>query len=315
MRRIRLIVLAILALAAIAAPVRAQDVSPEDLPAPSAAPYTNPTFEQGYEPLPPQLIDNPQFEHGKPRKIIDAAGWVFGIPRKIILWDRRAVNHNVSPETEHRLGEYLYANGLVTTKVRVNQYDPVGEWQRLRANKEVGAGWRYTIGAFGALTYTLLPGRVFGKDRYNPYTDSIYVYSDIPCIAQEQASLAKLVQARSHPGTYATLTYLPIVQLWPKKQTKDDVLDYTLAWGTPADHCEATRIFYAEYGAEVGGQASLFVGSNLPLTLAGAGIGHVAARFNAEPPAETPESTHLPTPDVELTASQAPATGAETLSR
>src|SRR5262249_14674667 len=136
------------------------------------------------------------------------------------------------------------------------------------------------------------PGRLFGSDGYNPYTDSINVYSDIPCLAQEQAGYAKLVRGRQNPGTYAAFTSLPIVQLWPEKQTKKDVLDYTLANGTAQQHQEATRVFYAEYGAEIGGQTSLLVGSNIPLTLAGAGIGHVAARFKdtttPEPPAPMP---------------------------
>src|SRR5258705_4240237 len=252
------ILLAVLALAGTAASLQGQDAPP-------------PFLEQ---PAEEQLGDDPQFEHGQPRKVVDAVGWVFGIPKKIVLWDRRAVNHHVSAETEQNLAQYLEANGLTSTKVRINQYDPIGEWQRLRANKEVGAGWRYTVGAFGTLAYTVFPGRLFGSDRYNPYTDSVYVYSDIPCLAQEQAGYAKLVHARPHPGTYAALTSLPVVQLWPEKQSKTDVLDYTLTNGTAAEQQEATRVLYAEFGAEIGGQASLLLGSNLPLTLAGAGGGH-----------------------------------------
>ena len=270
--------------------------------------------------LPPQILfappelelsDDPQFEYGQPHKVIDGVGWAFGIPKKIILWDRRAVNHCVSAETQQNLAQYLNANGLVSTKVRINQYDPFGEWRRLRTNKEVGAGWRYTVGAFGTLTYTLFPGRLFGADRYNPYTDSVYIYSDIPCIAVEQASRAKLVHARAHPGTYAALTSLPVVRLWPSKQSKQDVLDYTLANGTSAEQTEATKIFYAEFGAEIGGQASLFVGSNLPLTLVGAGIGHVTAHHNANAAPELPPTAL----DAELTARQGTEIGPATLKR
>jgi hypothetical protein len=292
----RTTLLAMLALAGLAASLHAQ------------VPPTEPAFadvessRSGYA----------QFEHGQPRKVVDAVGWVFGIPKKVILWDRRAVNHRVSPETEQHLAEYLAANGLYTTKVRINQYDPIGEWRRLRANKEVGAGWRYTVGAFGTLAYTLIPGRMFGSDGYNPYTDTINVYSDIPCLAQEQGSYAKLVHARPHPGTYAALTSLPIVQLWPEKKSKNDVLDYTLENGTPEQHEEATRVLYAEYGAEVGGQTSLILGSNLPLTLAGAGLGHVAARLNGNATAEDPPT---PEADGELTASQSNEVGAENLKR
>jgi hypothetical protein len=285
-----------LALAGLAVPLHGAGIPTEPAPA------DDESSRSGYA----------QFEHGQPRKVVDAVGWVFGIPKKLILWDRRAVNHHVSPETEQRLAEYMAANGLSTTKVRVNQYDPVGEWQRLRANKEVGAGWRYTVGTLGIVTYTLIPGRMFGSDGYNPYTDTINIYSDIPCLAQEQGSYAKLVHARPHPGTYSVLTSLPIVQLWPERASKNDVLDYTLENGTPEQHDEATRVLYAEYGAEVGGQTSLILGSNIPLTLAGAGLGHVAARLNGK---ETTEEPPTPEADAELTASQSNADGAANLKR
>lgn len=257
----------LLALLAIAALGRTSLVAQEAANAPSAAHASD---CEG-------VADPQQFEHGKPHKVVDSIGWVFGIPKKIILWDRRAVNHQVSAETEQRLAAYMAANGLVTTKVRVNEYDPLGEWRRLTANKEVGAGWRYTVGAFGTLGYTLFPGRLFGEDGYNPYTDTIYIYSDISCLAEEQASYAKIIRAHAHPGTYVAVVSLPVVQLWPQKQSKTDVLDYTLASGDPAESAEAKHIFYAEYGAEVGGQASVFLGAGIPLTLAGAGFGHVAA--------------------------------------
>jgi hypothetical protein len=115
MARSRLIPLALLALASLAVPVRAQNAQSEYLFAPPA--NTSPIRDQAYDLLPTdaareqgnelppaeQHANNvaldPQFEHGKPRKIVDAAGWVWGIPRNIILWDRRAVNHHVSCET------------------------------------------------------------------------------------------------------------------------------------------------------------------------------------------------------------------------
>jgi hypothetical protein len=291
----RTILLTVLALTSPAARLSGQEMPPPPQPAPAD----------------PQLKNDPQFEHGQPRKVVDAVGWVFGIPKKVILWDRRAVNHHVSTETEQSLAQYLDANGLVSTKVRINEYDPVGEWRRLRANKEVGAGWRYSVGAFDTLVYTLLPGRLFGGDRYNPYTDSVYIYSDIPCLAQEQASYAKLVHAHTYTGTYAALSSLPVVQLWPEKKSKDDVLDYTLTYGTAAQQNEATRVLYAEYGAEVGGQASLFLGSNLPLTLAGAGIGHVAAFCKPDAAPQLPPAAA----GAELTASQTNEIGPAKLTR
>src|SRR5262249_55955205 len=143
--------------------------------------------------------------------------------------------------------------------------------------------------------------RLFGSDRYNPYTDSVYIYSDIPCLAQEQASYAKLIRGQRHPGTYVALTSLPFVQLWPEKEVKTDVLDYTLAYGTPAQQTEATHILYAEYGAEVGHQASVLFGAGIPLTLAGAGVGHISASAQ-DAAADAPDATCTRLPPVNADA-------------
>ena len=68
---------------------------------------------------------------------------------------------------------------------RINQYDPIDEFSRLRTNKTVAPGWRYTLGTVSVIGYTLVPGRIIGLDQYNPYTNSVYVYSDVPALAVE----------------------------------------------------------------------------------------------------------------------------------
>ena len=269
----RTLLLALLVVLAVStSPVRAQ------VRLPAVESSSAPLFD--VPPVVPLTNVDPQFECGRPNKVIDGVGWVFGIPRKIVLWDRRAVNHDVSPQTQESLAEYLSANGMASTKVRINEYDPGGEWHRLRANKSVGAGWRYTFGAFGTLAYTLFPGRLFGADGYNPYTDSVYVYSDIPCVAQEQAAYAKLVHEREYPGTYVAVTSLPFVRLWPEKQAKDDVLSFAAADGTPADKEEAIHAMYPEFGAEIADEFTRFVPGGFLLTATGAAVGHAAAHFD-----------------------------------
>lgn len=230
------------------------------------------------DPAPPA----PQVERGQPRKFVDGVGWVFGIPEKVLLWDRRAENHQVSAETEESIVKYMAANGLESTKVRINQYAPGDEWRRLAANKNVGAGWRYTFGALRTLGYTVLPGRLVGNDGYNPYTDTVSIYSDIPALAMEQAGHAKVIHGQSQPGTYATVFSLPVLALFPEKRAKDDVLEY-IAWeGGPAAEATAMRTLYPQYGSEIGGQAGAFVpGLDPLLTLAGAGVGHVAGWYES----------------------------------
>lgn len=216
-------------------------------------------------------------ERGRPVRLLDGAGWVLGTPNKLALWDRRADNHSVSSETEVRLVEYLEENNLDSVLVRVNQYDPLGEWQRLVANKRVGVGWRYTVGTFGLVKYTLLPGRLLGGDWYNPYTDTVNIYSDIPALTLSEGAYAKDVKDRKRPGTYAAFQEVPIVGMWHETLAKNEVLRYEESHGTPEQQEETYRILNPDYGGSWGGQVASFLPyGNVFGRLAGAAVGHAA---------------------------------------
>src|SRR5579863_10459651 len=155
-----------------------------------------------------------EIAEGRPNKFADGIGWVLGIPGKLLLWDRRVDNHCVTPATTEAVARYLQQNQLNDACLRINQYAPGEEWMRLTTNREVGAGWRYTLGTLSLVGYTLLPGRLLGGDHYNPYTNSVYIYSDVPALALESAAYAKDVHAREYPGTYAAVNQLPVASLW-----------------------------------------------------------------------------------------------------
>ena len=55
--------------------------------------------------------------------------------------------HRVSKETELAIEEYLGQHNLDAVKVRVNQYNPSGEWYRLRENSDLAWPVRHTFGA------------------------------------------------------------------------------------------------------------------------------------------------------------------------
>src|SRR5688572_17022871 len=114
-------------------------------------PYQHGTVDQYF--IAPSLArpNEPPIEWGERRPVIDTIGWVIGIPSKIVLWDHRIDNHSVSAETTNAIGEYLAFNELGTVKVRVNQYAPLADWERLVANESVGWGWRYTAGTLSWL--------------------------------------------------------------------------------------------------------------------------------------------------------------------
>jgi hypothetical protein len=234
--------------------------------------------------VPTNLIadDEPQMEVGRPRKIIDGIGWVVGIPSKLMFWNRKVENHSVSAETQLVLDEYLKANSLNDVKVRVNQYRPGDDWRRLTRNTSVAWPWRYTFGAVSLLGETILPGRVFGGDHYNPFTATIHLYSDLPSIALHEAAHAKDFSNRRYPGSYAAIYVLPLVPLWHERIATNDVLSYVQYKGDPALRREAYHILYPAYGTYAGSAAGYFTPKySYPVYLAGVVAGHAIGRRQA----------------------------------
>jgi|LakMenE01Jun11ns_1017448.scaffolds.fasta_scaffold9869139_2 hypothetical protein len=223
----------------------------------------------------------PVIERGKERPVLDTVGWVIGIPSKIILWDSRADRHYISPETEQALAQYIEANGLHHVKFRLNQYAPLRDFKRLHTNKSVGWGWRYTFGVISVLGETLLPGRLFGGDHYNPYTATAHIYSDIPVIAMHEAAHAKDFSRRRYPGCYAAVYLLPIVPLMHESIASRDVIAYLDYLGDPKLKKEGFHVLYPAYGTYVGSAAgSLAPTYANPLYIGGVVVGHGVGRWH-----------------------------------
>jgi hypothetical protein len=193
-----------------------------------------------------------QIERGRPNAVLDTVGWVWGIPDKILLWDRRIDNHHVGSETEAAIADYLTKNELTSVKVRLNQYHPGDDWRRLVANDSVGAGWRYTLGTLSVLGETILPGRVFGGDHFNPFTNTIHVYSDVPAVAVHEAGHSKDFAQREWKGTYAAAYLIPGVPLYHEAKATNDALGYLLTESDEQTQRDAYEVLYPAYGTYVG---------------------------------------------------------------
>ena len=162
----------------------------------------------------PELVqsNDPQYEIGQPQPVIDGIGWVVGIPDKI------------SEETILSTADYLEENNLPHVKVRANQYAPLKDWKRLTQNKTVAWPWRYTLGTLSVAGETILPGRIVGGDHFNPFTQTVHLYSDIPAVALHEAAHAKDFTRRTYQGTYAA-AYL-FVPLWHETLASPDGFAY-----------------------------------------------------------------------------------------
>lgn len=224
-----------------------------------------------------------QIERGRPNALLDGVGhYLFSLPAKLLLLDWKVDNHDISEETQTSLREYLDANGLCTVKVRLNQYSPGGEWSRLARNRTMPAGWRWTLGLVTVTMYTVLPERLFaglfGGDHYNPYTNTISLYSDRRAIGIHEAGHTKDIaekRNRHWRGLYAAVRVLPLVPLWQEGVATRDAISWERARGSGRDERRAYRSLYPAYASYVGGEVGRWYGGPW-ITYAAAVPGHVA---------------------------------------
>lgn len=255
-------------------------------------------------PNPEPFVDEPQISRGDPNAVADSLGhYFFSLPEKLVLWNWKMGNHDISPETEQQMREYLDRNGLHEVKVRLNEYAPFSEFSRLTKNRGVGAGWRYTLGLISWVFYTILPGRLLGGDAYNPYTNSIYLYSDLPPVGLHEGGHAKDIAVRKWKGSRAALYILPIAPLFMEARATNDALSYSKE-KDPRLLESGYKLLYPAYGTYVGSTALGGVPVVGPVAGAiGAIPGHIMGRIKAsnvreEHPEAFPQEGDAETPVV-----------------
>ncbi|MGE4158151.1 MAG: hypothetical protein AB7F75_03555 [Planctomycetota bacterium] len=227
-------------------------------------------------------------EYGEPYWFLDSLGhYFFSFPSKLIFLNGKVCNHHINPRTVERLENYLKANNLTHVKVRVNQYAPLDEWHRLTENTSMGWGWRYTFGVIGWLHYTLIPERLFAGfffssgDHYNPYTNTIHIFSDHESIAIHEGGHARDTAETTWKGTYSALRILPLVPLWQEFKATDD----TFAWHRHITETRSVKkdykMLYPAYCTYIGGEISNFTGLGYVIELPLVAFGHIIGRSHA----------------------------------
>ncbi|HTU24214.1 MAG TPA: hypothetical protein VMF30_02380 [Pirellulales bacterium] len=233
--------------------------------------------------IPPDLAGG-EVEFGKPHKVLDGIARVIGLPARVVGLNKKINNHEVSLATIAKLRTYLAQNDLSDVMIYVNCYDPSEQWRRLKENQQIGAGWRYSLGALSVVSYTLLPGRIFGGDEYNPYTNSLYLNSDVPAIALYEGAFAKNVHRHKWRGTYTAFSGLPGASLVRGSHEVGDVLGYAQVQHDWPTERQAYYVLYPQVGAQTASLATPIVPVwwAVPMVgLGGAAVGHVTGRMVA----------------------------------
>lgn len=242
----------------------------------ATTPYRFGRFHHERDDQPKQV----QVEYGRPQKTLDNIAWAMGLWSRLLPLNSHVNIHDISEKTEDKLIAYLEDNDLADVLVRVNQYDPKGEWRRLRENDRIGPGWKYTAGLLSMAHYTLLPGRVFGGDQYNAFTNTLYINSDVPAVVLHEAAYAKDIHSRSMPGSYAVFNELPLLSMWRHTKGVNDVLGYAQLNDDWNIERETYRVVYPQMGVQstaVGGPF-LHFWDGILLSVGGAVVGHATGQ-------------------------------------
>ena len=247
----------------------------------------------------PLQTNEVQIVQSSPSKFLDASDWFWpgSLFAKLILWNAKMDSHQFSKETENILREYLRTNDLADVKVRINSCNVGGEWRRTIHNRSVGAGWRYTFGMLSWLQYTIMPGRFFGGDSYNPYSNTINLYSDIPAVALHEAGHAKDFAQRNYKGTYSFAYLLPFFNLYPEALATRDALGYLRTEEALQDQKTGYNTLYPAYGTYLGSNVGQWLAFPWSYAAMAAGVipGHIVGRTRSATlpdPAETAPATN-----------------------
>ena len=241
----------------------------------------------------------PQITHGTPHGFLDASDWIWpgSLLAKLLLWNSKLDSHQISTQTVAAVQQFLAVNELRDVKVRFNDYCVGEELRRTVRNKAIAPGWRYTFGMLTWLQYTIMPGRFFGGDNYNPYSNTINIYSDLIPVGLHEAGHSKDFAERIYKGTYAFFYGVaPGFNLYPETKASTEALSYLRDKHDSAQWKAGYKILYPAYGTYIGGNVGMWlafpwsyvaeVGTVIP--------GHIVGRIKAAGVAERIEAEHKP---------------------
>ncbi|HTL48292.1 MAG TPA: hypothetical protein VL688_09585 [Verrucomicrobiae bacterium] len=217
-------------------------------------------------------------KEGKRILILDWLGNIVGAFSKLILWNWKVERHWVREESQQAIQDYIAKNKdtLGDVQVQLNRYAPQDAWPRLIHNKGVKWPYRVFIGSFVVLFIdTLFVDRIFGADYYNPYTHTVYLFSDIPSVALHELGHAKDFGERRYRGSYGLFRIIPFANLYQEWIATDKAFSYIREEKQVDREIEAYKILYPAYGTYVGGY---FVPYG---SIAGAIVGHIWGRAEA----------------------------------
>lgn len=124
------------------------------------------------------------------------------------------------------MNDYLENNELEALNIEFQTETPKNDWDRLQANQSINPLIKYSLGSAYWLSYAIIKPSVWGKNYYDPYTNTLHINSNNDLEIMAEMSYAKIIQRQNYPGLYALGSKLPFISFWAQKQKTNEMLAY-----------------------------------------------------------------------------------------
>lgn len=223
-------------------------------------------------------------ERGVPIEVVDTLGNLLSLPSKILLLNPYIDSHNIDKKYEKYISEFIEQYKLYDVKVRLNQYAPLSEFQRIFMKNHMNILFRLFFGVFYFIGYLLNIGRLFGGDNYSPVTNSVNIYSNNPSIILHELGHALDFRRRKYPGLYMILKFIPFVSLYQEYKASLYAIEFLKKNKYYYDELCAYKILFPAYSTYIFGgiyeylPSTLFVWIFTPIIIIGHIIGWIFAK-------------------------------------
>ena len=132
----------------------------------------------------------------------------------------------LSPTTIRIMNDYLEDNELEALNIEFQTETPKDDWNRLEANTSINPLIKYSLGSANWLGNAITKPSVWGRNYYDPYTNTMHINSNNNLEIMAEMSYAKIIQRQSYPGLYALGSKLPFISFWAQKQKTNEMIAY-----------------------------------------------------------------------------------------
>ena len=132
----------------------------------------------------------------------------------------------LSPTTIKIMNDYLEDNELEALNIEFQIETPKNDWDRLEANAAINPLLKYSLGSLDWLSNAITKPSFWGRNYYDPYTNTMHINSNNNLEIMAEMSYAKIIQRQSYPGLYALGSKLPFISFWAQKQKTNEMIAY-----------------------------------------------------------------------------------------